>query len=58
MNLDPFSLRQVVTAPQHLEANYDRPEYLNLEAINESQIIYNQILKANYYLKGKLHDGH
>jgi hypothetical protein len=27
MNLDPFSLRQVMTAPQHFEADYDRPEY-------------------------------
>jgi hypothetical protein len=26
--LDPFSLRQIMTAPQQLEANYDRPKYL------------------------------
>jgi hypothetical protein len=28
MNLDAFSLRQIMTAPQLLEANYDRLEYL------------------------------
>jgi hypothetical protein len=28
INFDPFSLRQFMTAPQQLEANYDWPKYL------------------------------
>jgi hypothetical protein len=38
-----------MTAPQQLEANYDRPKYL--EASNKRQIIYSQILEASYYLE-------